>query len=178
MKHAGLWAIAVALLTGCDPVEAPVSDGPVNQLSALDLGEIETDANGRCFTRTARPTQTTIIQEQVLVVPEVRDANGTVTSPPVFRNITRPQTVEVGQGDRFETLCPPQYTPTLVATLQRALRVRGVYAGPINSTLDTATSAAISEFQQRSGRDSDVLDIAVARQLGVVTTPLDQLDDR
>ena len=175
MKNALFFVAAMIPLAACEPAVGTDQGAQTNAVSVLNHGEIETAPDGRCFARTNAPTQTIIVEEQVLVVPEVRDANGTMTSPPVFRNITRPQTVDVGVGERFETLCAPQYTQTMIATLQRALRVRGTYTGPISGTLDAATSQAVLDFQRSIGRDSAVLDMSTARQLGIVTTPIDKL---
>ena len=171
-------ALCIAL-AGCQPATEVVSPtGPANAIDRLDLGEIETGTDGRCFARMDQPTQTSIVEEMELVIPETRDANGAVTAPPVFRTFARPQTVATGEGRRFETLCPPQYTHERVATLQRALRVRGTYAGPIHGTLDTATGNAIRQFQAPSGVQSNLLGIETARLLGVIATPIAQLERR
>lgn len=190
MKTILPFAMAVALLGGCQDLRdadvgravapsvtpsAGPSAGPVNALAALDLGEIETTAEGRCFAKTDAPTDTTIVSELILVVPEERNAQGVVTTPPIYRNITRPQTRPVGEGVPFETLCPPQFTAETVSTLQRALRVRGIYAGPINGLLDADTGDAIGRLQRPEGIESNLLALRTARQLGIVAVPLDQL---
>lgn len=175
MSRLSILALCGVVLGACTSVPdlRPMVRGPLNAVDQLDLGEIETRSDGRCFARMDQPTRTTIVEELELVIPETRDANGVVTAPPVYRTITRPQTAVVGEGLRFETLCPPEYTPDRVATIQRALRVRGAYAGPINGTLDAATGNAIRQFQQPQGIQSDVIGLDVARDLGVVATPID-----
>jgi peptidoglycan hydrolase-like protein with peptidoglycan-binding domain len=67
-------------------------------------------------------------------------------------------------------------TPDILASLQRALAVRGLYTGPINGQADAATSAAVQRYQAETGLDSPVLSLASARSLGLIATPLDQLD--
>ncbi|MEJ6398311.1 peptidoglycan-binding domain-containing protein [Yoonia sp. 208BN28-4] len=167
-------ASVALVLTACSMPDDEI--GPASVASTVDrlnLGEIETTVDGQCFARMDQPTETSIIEELELVIPETTDAEGNVTAPPVYRTITRPQTLAIGEGERFETLCPPAYTPERVATLQRALRVRGAYAGPINGTLDTATGAAIRQFQRPDGIKSNLIEIDIARRLGVVATPID-----
>ena len=176
MRSLSLIAI-IAVLSNCAPQPdtapppSPSASGPM-----FAAGEIETDANGRCFTRTIEPTATRIIEEQIIVAPEVRAADGTITSPAIFRNVSGPRTVTVGEGDRFETLCPPQYTPELVATLQRALKARQAYAGPITGNFDTATRTAVRAFQTERGTDSTLVSVEVARRLGVVALSPNQIN--
>lgn len=162
--------LAAILLSGCAGVPpAPVPDTP--PVGAISLGEISTDASGRCFARQAGPTQTTVVTELVEVMPEVRDRNGVLTTPGIFRNVTRPRTVQTGEGAPFETICPQIYTPDFVATLQRALIVRRAYDGQVTGLMDEATSLAVQQFQRQRGIDSPLLEIGVARDLGIVAVP-------
>ena len=137
----------------------------------VSLGEIETDVTGRCFATAAGPTRTDIVNELIEVVPAVRAADGSVTSPPVFRNVSRPQTVSTGPGRRFETVCPPVYTIAFVSSLQRALLIRRSYSGPITGRYDEATSLAVQMFQRAEGVDSPLLGVAAARTLGILAVP-------
>lgn len=163
------WAVlAVIALMGCG---APVDDAPPDQVGLISLGEISTGADGRCFARQDGVTQTTVVTELVEVEPAVRDRNGVVVTPAIFRNITRPQTVQVAEGAPFETVCPQIYTPDFVATLQRALIVRRGYDGDVTGLMDEATSVAVQRFQRDRGIDSPLLEIGVARELGLVAIP-------
>lgn len=63
-----------------------------------------------------------------------------------------------------------------VSTLERALKVRGIYAGAITGTLDRATGAAIRQFQRDDGPDTLLLSVAAARKLGLVALLQTQLD--
>jgi hypothetical protein len=157
------------LLSACTPL--PPQSGTGTAPIIVSLGDIETDAKGRCFARTEGPTQTNIISELIEVAPETRDAAGTVINPAVFRTITRPQTVKVGEGSRFETVCPPVYTAAFVSTLQRALLIRRAYDGPITGQYDAATSLAVQSYQRRSGTDSPLLATDIARDLGILAVP-------
>ncbi|MCA1777238.1 MAG: peptidoglycan-binding protein [Loktanella sp.] len=158
-----LTAVAICLaLAGCNPT-APETEAP-----GIDLGDISTDAQGRCFARAAAPTSTSIVTELVEVLPEVRDANNVVTREAVFRNVTRPRTLRAGQGERFETVCPQIYTTAFVASLQRALIVRQAYTGQVNGLYDAVTASAVQRFQRPRGFDSPLLSATVARDLGVL----------
>lgn len=168
MHRSAPLALAVALaLAACapPPTSAPATvPAPI----VMSLGEIETDAAGRCFARMAPPTQTNIVEEMIEVAPESRSPDGTVINPAVFRTITRPQTVAIGIGARFETLCPPIYTANFVSSLQRALLIRRGYDGPITGQFDDATSLAVQQFQRARAIDSPLLAVMTARDLGLL----------
>lgn len=161
----------IAVATGCTAV-APVVPAPTGNI--ISDGEITFTATGACFARTAPPTQTRVIAEQVLVTPGIRGDDGQFTSPPVFRNQTRPVTEAIGEGTRFETLCPPEYTQERVATLQRALKARLAYNGPITGILDGPTRNAIQSFQAPRGFNSPLIARSIAETLGIVS--LDRAD--
>ena len=162
-------ATCVLALAAC---EAPVPTTPTNAPEVLiDLGELETDGNGRCFARDAAPTEVRIVEETVIVVPEKRDNLGRITQPAVVRSQDGPQTFRIGDGKRFETLCPQEYTAQFVASLQRAMKARGAYDGPITSAYDAATSQAVRAFQLSSGIDSPLLRRRTALELGLTAVP-------
>ena len=162
----------ILLLSACQT--APGSGAEPRPAEAvITQGEIEADGDGRCFARTAAPTETVVVEELAEVVPEVRDQNGVITSPAVFRTVTRPQTRATGPGRRFETVCPHLLTSELVLTLQRALIVRRVYAGPVNGTYDEPTRAAVRSVQITEGIDSPLLSVDLARTLGIIAIPRD-----
>jgi hypothetical protein len=73
----------------------------------------------------------------------------------------------------FRAPCPEDLTPAFLGTLQRALQVRGAFAGQVTSRADAATAMAIRRFQAPRGLDSDVLALATAQALGVAVTPLE-----
>ena len=160
--------IGLTTLAACETPPSDVADAPE---ILIEMGEIETDTAGRCFTRDAPPTEVRIVEETVIVVPEVRDELGRIPRPAVVRSQDGPQTFQTGNGTRFETLCPQLYTPVFVASLQRALQARGAYAGPITSTYDQATSVAVRNFQLSSGIDSPLLMQRTALSLGLTATP-------
>lgn len=156
-------ALSIALLAACAP--APVTQ-PINVL--IDMGQIETRGDGRCFAKDISPAVIETVTTHEIETPETRDPSGIVTRPAMFRTVTRQQIVRERADIRFETLCPQNYTTERVSTLQRALKARGFYDGPITGTLDRATGFAIQNFQRESGPDTVLLSIETARKLGVV----------
>ncbi|AZB54890.1 peptidoglycan-binding protein [Cereibacter sphaeroides] len=76
------------------------------------------------------------------------------------------------EGRWFEAPCPDLMTPERIATLQRALEARGLYAGEITEELDTRTRSGIRKLQAPLGLDSDRLSLAAARALGLVPIEL------
>ncbi|SEW22155.1 Putative peptidoglycan binding domain-containing protein [Cognatiyoonia koreensis] len=167
--------LGVIALTACGPqpgVEQPTQSSADE---VITLGAIETSTSGACFAKTAGPTETVVIEELLEVAPAVKDRNGVVVSPAVFRNVSRPATNTVGDGERFETVCPPALTPAFVATLQRAMITRRAYSGAVNGQYDTATGLAVQRFQREQGIDSPYLAVSTARQLGVLAVERDSL---
>jgi len=139
----------------------------------IDMGEIETEISGKCFAKDVSPAVIETVTTQEVVSEEVRDPDGTVIRPATFRTVTRQNIVRERADIRFETVCPQTYTAEFVATLQRALKVRGFYAGLVTGTLDAPTGAALRRFQRNDGPDTPLLAIATARKLGLVAVARD-----
>ena len=159
------------LLASCTTVDAPRADAaPISdaQLPPIPFGTIEATAAGVCFAQAAPKTQTRIITEQIEIVPAVLGPDGDVLTPPVYRDQSRPATEVVQPGERFEAVCPADFTPDRVRTLQRALMARQAYAGPITGVMDAPTGAAIRQFQAAQGLDSPNLKREIAERLGIV----------
>lgn len=133
------------------------------------VAAIETDASGRCIGRSITPAVIETVTAQVLDQPAVLGPDGAVVQPARYRSVIRQNITRDRQEVLFETICPPDFTPQFVATLQRALATRGYYAGPINGVLDTATGRAVQDYQRGIGPDSPLLSIGAARALGIVS---------
>jgi hypothetical protein len=89
---------------------------------------------------------------------------------------TRVALPQGGAEDRlFAVPCPDRLTPDLWASVQRALQVRGHYAGPVTGAPDAATGEAVRRFQAPLGLDSPVLSLDGARHLGLMPWPRDRL---
>lgn len=68
----------------------------------------------------------------------------------------------------FRTICPKQMTPQFTSSVQRALEIRGDYAGPINGKLDAATLTAITKYQTVRGLPTSDMSYRMAQQLGLI----------
>ncbi len=74
----------------------------------------------------------------------------------------------------FRVPCPEVMTVDFIATLQRALAVRGHYDGPITGRADPATRNAVRAFQKAQGFDSPILTLDTAQRLGLLPANLAQ----
>jgi len=163
------------LLAGCAP---PIPPTPSPELPAtlLDTANIDVGPDGRCFTsRIITPAVTQMVMEPVEVIPAQIDAGGMVTAPPVFRNQEVERVVTPAEQSRFETLCPPAFTPEFTSSLQRALIARDAYAGPVTGLYDQATGEAVRLYQNASGPNSQIIAMSTARDLGLVALSAAQL---
>ncbi len=159
-----------AVLCAC----APVQTRPENVM--IDVAQIETQRDGRCFANDTAPAVIQTVRVHEVETKEVRAADGALISPATFRTVIRQQILRERAPIRFETVCPQNYTRDFVATLQRALTVRGVYQGPISGDLDNATATATRVFQRQNGPDSALLSLQTARALGIVALDRATLD--
>lgn len=75
----------------------------------------------------------------------------------------------------FAVPCPAAATPAFWASVQRALAVRGLYAGPVTGEPDAATGEAVRRWQAPLGLDSPILSMDGARYLGLMAWPRDRL---
>lgn len=177
MPRALLTLLAVsALLAGCTEGGAPIDAAAVANQPAEKLtlaGEWRDTPPGPgdtgCFAEQTRPAVVETVTEQVLVSPEVRDpATGTVTRPATYRTTSHARIVEGRAKMWFPAPCDAVMTPDFVASLQRALQVRGIYSGPVTGALDPATHAAIRAYQRPRGLFSATLSTRAAQELGLV----------
>lgn len=161
-----LICIAVGL-TGC--VEKGVH---VASLSAPELAVSQAKAppnarDGSCWARDETPATIQTTTEKFLVEPEVVDASGTVTKPAVYRVETRQEITRQRDEIWFETPCVEMIGADFILNLQRALSVRGYYAGPINGEMDSATRQAVRKYQEVQGLNSSIVSLEAAQQLGL-----------
>lgn len=68
----------------------------------------------------------------------------------------------------FDTPCRNAWTPEFIASIQRALIVRGYMNGPASGEIDRETRQAIRAFQKVEGINSDVLSVAAGKRLGLI----------
>ncbi len=161
-------ALVVCLVVGgCVAAPPVMTDLSVALLPAADDTPPSTPP-GACWERAVTPAVIETVTEQVLATPERRGPDGVVTEPATFRTETRQSIVAERRAVWFETPCPPVMDGEFLATLQRALKARGIYTDPLTGVLDAPTRAAIRAWQRPRGLDSDVLALASARALGIV----------
>jgi hypothetical protein len=71
----------------------------------------------------------------------------------------------------FAVPCDHEMTEDLIASLQRALSVRGLFSGLVNGVMDAPTVEAVRRFQAPLGLDSGILTLDAARALGLIAVP-------
>lgn len=170
MTATALCAVALAAC-GAAPEDASAPAVP-----AFIAAEIEPGPDGRCYGRDITPALIETVTEQVLDQPARYDETGALVRQARYRTVIRQQITRERREVSFETLCPPAYTPEFVSSLQRALRARGVYSGPISGVMDAPTGRAVQDYQRGDGPDSPLLWIGAARALGLVELSAAQID--
>jgi hypothetical protein len=128
------------------------------------------EGDGICWADDVTPAIIETVTEQVLVSPEVRDADGALITAAVFQSEASQRIVQDRRDVWFRTPCPELLTVDFVATLQRALKARGYYRGDLTGQLDAPTRRAIRQFQEPLGLDSERLSLATAQSLGILET--------
>lgn len=130
---------------------------------------------GACWEADITPAIIETVTEQVQVTAEVRDEAGNVTTPATFRTDTRQHIAREREVVYFRAPCPEEMTVDFVGSLQRALKARGLYDGPLTGQIDPLTAEAIRRYQAERGLDSPRLSLGAARDLGLATVPLEEL---
>lgn len=149
---------------------APVMAGLLALAGCVNATPDTAKRQGACYTEIPQPDVIETTTSEIEVKPAEIGANGNILNPPVYRTETRQEIVAVPPLRGYETPCPPVFTPEFIASLQRALAVRGFYAGAIDGTMNTATRNAIRAYQKPLGIDGAELSSTAARALGLITT--------
>ncbi len=131
-------------------------------------------APGTCWDQDDTPAVIETVTEQVVLQPAELREDGTVARPAVYKTETRQKIVKPRETTWFETPCEAQLTPEFNASLQRALKARGHYRGPINGQMDGRTRRAVRAYQKPQGLDSGMISLAAARQMGLVAVEVPQ----
>jgi hypothetical protein len=146
---------AMPILTQESPIQISRGTGPPNA-----------DPNA-CYGRETTPALVETVTEQVMLQPPQIASDGRVLEPAVFMTETQQRIVRERRELWFETPCQTDHDPDFIASLQRALAVRGHYSGPVTGVMDRRTARAVRDYQAPQGLDSGVLSLAAARQLGL-----------
>jgi len=112
------------------------------------------------------------VTEQVLVSDVRLDNEGRTIAPAVYQSVTRQKIVQEREEIWFRSPCPQEMTVEFIASLQRALKARGLYLLPLSGQMDQPTRAALRRFQSERGLESDRLSLSAARELGLVTSEI------
>jgi len=123
---------------------------------------------GTCWGKSVSPAVIETVTEQILVQPAEITTDGQVIQPAIYRTETLQRIVKERRETWFEAPCPAQLTGEFIASVQRALRARGLYSGRITGIMDGRTRAAVRRYQSEQGLDSGILALETARQLGLV----------
>ncbi len=169
-----LSALALAGLAACA--------GPAADLGALGEPEVTRQVQeappgappGTCWGKHVSPAVIETVTEQVMLQPAEIHADGTVTRPAIYKTETVQRIVRERRETWFETPCDSALTPEFLASLQRALAVRGLYHGPVTGRMDARTRAAVRRYQKPQGLDSGILSLAAARKLGLAAVEIDK----
>lgn len=164
-------------LSGCasQSIDAPTrADLGIALIRLNDAGPPK-GPDGSCWASDTTPAVIETVTEQQIITDEVRDAAGKVTTPAAFETKTHQRMVQEHEDVWFRAPCPAEITVGYVATLQRALKARGLYQQPVTGLMDAATSEAIRQFQADRGLDSPQLSLAAAQELGISATALADL---
>ena len=119
-------------------------------------------APGTCWAKQIRPAVIETSQTQTVLTGDKGET--------IYQTTTSQTIVEERQEVWFEVPCRNVMTQDFIKTLQRALRARGLYQGPITGVIDQRTSKAIGLFQRPLGIDSQFLSIVGAQALGLVAS--------
>ena len=159
----------ILLFAGCNTVRLP----EVARLSEPELVATRAEPPpGRdpnaCYGQDVTPAVIETVTEQIMLQPAQIDVEGKILYPAVYKTETQQAIVKERNELWFETICAAEMTNEFVSNLQRALKVRGYYRGPINGEMTNRTRRAIRAFQKPQGLDSAILSKPAAKQLGLV----------
>lgn len=170
-SFAALFALAVSACVSPAVPDAPTRGDFSSELVILKTQGPPKGPASACWQADIRPAVIETVTEQVLISPEGQADNGT-TTPAVYGTETSQNIVQDRATVWFRAPCAAELTMDFIATLQRALKARGLYLLPLTGVLDAPTRTAIRRYQSPRGIDSDHLSLAAARDLGIINTDL------
>ncbi|MDB5658400.1 MAG: peptidoglycan-binding protein [Cypionkella sp.] len=166
------------VLAGCAQqiaVTAPAVGNLGVELIRLKEGQQPPQAAGVCWAKDTTPAVIETTTEQIVVTDEQRDDQGKVVAPATYQTKTHQRLLQDHEEVWFRAPCPADMTVNFVATLQRALKARGLYLAPVTGVIDITTAEAVRRFQAERGLDSPALSLAAAKELGIIATDISKL---
>lgn len=82
--------------------------------------------------------------------------------------VAREVEIRPAEDRLFAVPCDEQLDRDTIASLQRALAVRGLHAGAATGIYDAETADAVRRYQAPLGLDSAILSLDAARMLGII----------
>jgi len=164
-------------LAACQGAYAPAAPGHADLAAELvprTSGVPPSGPDGTCWVSDMTPAVIETVTDQELVAPATFAEGGTMLTPASYRSVTHQKIVQDRAEVWFRAPCPALMTTDFIATLQRALKARGLYRLALTGVLDGPTRDAIRRFQAPLGFDSPMLTLAAARDLGLVSADLGQ----
>lgn len=173
MPHPFLLLVLMLGLTACQqgiPAAPALPDTLRSELVTKRGTTPPTKGAGVCWADDVTPAVIETVTKQVLVRPEKRGPDGALLSAAVFQSEAAQRIVQDRRAVWFRAPCDQDLTLEYVASLQRALKARGIYRGDLTGQLDAPTRLAIRQFQAPLGLDSERLSLAAAQRLGISAT--------
>ena len=162
-----LVASACVALTAC--TDTPAVTSALIEPNLLQTTDIAPPGArpGSCWGKIETPATIETVKRKIVVQPAQITTDGIIQSPPVYRVEDTTRVIEPRKATWFETPCSTDLTPEFVSSVQRALKARKLYSGPISGRMDAMTRKAVRRFQSAEGLDSGILSVAAARKLGL-----------
>jgi hypothetical protein len=161
-------ALALLVTAGCS-VDLPVPDMSQEPLLTRSMQRPPPGSDpDSCWGKHTTPAVIETVTQQIVLQPAQITSDGHVIQPAIYKTETQQRILRERKDTWFETPCPALQTPEFTASVQRALKARGLYRGPITSQMDNRTRAAIRRYQKPQGLDSGILSSAAARKLGLL----------
>ena len=162
--------LAVALGAGCTNTIQPDAVARLLEPEPIEISDSGPPdaAPGSCWGREQIPAVIETETHQIMLQPSQINSAGALLEPPIYKTESRQRIVRERRELWFETICPADMSAQFIASVQRALAARDLYAGPITGEMTARTRAAIRKFQTAQGLDSSVLSVAAAQQMGLI----------
>jgi hypothetical protein len=161
MRHGAIGAGLLALvLAGCGDGGARAPSGAGDSLAAALSTTEPAQPAGTCWHQADLPAVLETVTERALL------EGG--AGPAVVTSESRQRVVRDRQQVWFRVPCAEDQGARFVASLQRALKARGLYGGAVTAVADAETARAVRRYQAARGLDSDVLSWLAAQQMGLV----------
>lgn len=158
--------LPVLLLATCSRLPGPEVARPIDveRVYRAGVDGAPEAGPGTCWAEDVTPAVIETVTSQVIVPPKAGAAPG---AGAVYHTETHQKIVTERETIWFRTPCPEAITSEFVASLQRALAVRGYYVGPASGAMDRPTRLAVRTFQKPLGLNSGLLSLNAAQQLGI-----------